>query len=60
MGKWIGQARYADGKEVQKIIPYTACGIGLLEDEEQHALEMWLVTLHPGCVWVSVTYERDF
>lgn len=59
MGKWLGQARYADGMEIERAFPYTANGKSRLEEAEQFCIEEWLINEHPDCVWYSVIYVHE-
>ena len=55
---WNARATYEDGFEIDKHFPYNAKGIPELEEEEQHRLEEWLLTIHKGCTWYTVNYEQ--
>lgn len=59
MEYWNCRARYADGFEIERNMPYTANGNYVKENEEQCEYEEYLLSAHNGCTWYSVTYVED-
>lgn len=56
---WECKARYADGTEVERLIPYDEKGNYKTESERQYELECWLLEQHEDCIWYSVDYVEE-
>ena len=56
---WECVARYADGTEICKYIPYTEDDNIQSENEKVYELEECLISAHDDCIFYSVGYADE-
>lgn len=52
---WEARAKYADGTTVERLFNYSPYAD---DNEQQYAIECWLLDRHPDCTWYSVNYTE--